>query len=145
MPQGTYLQTRGQSKTSHQALHSKAKVSEAKRSDLEDFYSAVSRLSSAKVDAQHRYMARLVDDLKKDEILSKDDKIRKRVSEVLGEVRKVLETAKDYKQLEGRLQLPVYPVMQAPPSLNSSEFGIGLAIALCQVLEVFVRLLRSQK
>ena len=90
-------------------------------------------------------MADLSDQMKKNELLSKDEKVRKKVSEILGQVRKVIEQAKDYKQLEGRLQAPVYPVVRAPLNLGAAGAGLALVVALCQILEGLLRIRKRNR
>ncbi|MBB5411976.1 hypothetical protein HDG34_005942 [Paraburkholderia sp. HC6.4b] len=143
-PQGTYLRVQGREKVKHQSIRSKSIVSVAHASDLQNFYDAVCGLPEAEVTAWYREMASLVRDIEHNEVLSKDDKVRKRVSEVLGQVRRYLEQARDYKQLEGRLQLPVYPVMQAPLDLGAAGAQVELVIALCQICEAFVRIIKRR-
>jgi hypothetical protein len=105
-----------------------------------EFYEALDRVPEQELDSWRRSMAAMAKDIEKNEPLSKDGKVRKRVSEVLKEVRTILERAKDYKQLEGRLQVPVQPVIRAPLDLGPVGAELALVAALCQVLEVFVRI-----
>lgn len=141
-PHGTYLRISAQDKVRHVARQAKATTAVGRRSRLAGFYEAVARASERDFDDWYRWMSSLVDDLKKGEPTAQSDKTRKKVSEVVGEVRSILEKAEDYRQLEGRLQLPVYPVLRAPPNFAASGLDLGLMIAVCQILECIVRIRR---
>ena len=144
-PQATYLLQQRRDKISHHAKHGKAAVSVAERRELAGFYEELDRVAEQDLDAWHRSMASLVNDIKNGEPSSENEKVRKRVSDVLGEVRTVLEKVQDYKQLEGRLQLPVEPIMRAPVNLGAGSALLPLAIALCQTLEILVRIRRRRR
>jgi hypothetical protein len=139
-PQGTFLRVQGQEKTRLEAVEAKKAVGLSRQQDLGAFHEALNRVAEHDLDSWYRSMASLASDIAKNEPLSQDEKVRKKVSEVLGEVRKVIEKAKNYKQLEGRLQVPVHSVVRAPLGLGSGGAELALVVALCQVLEVLVRI-----
>lgn len=85
-------------------------------------------------------MGALVDKLKNGKPLSKEDESRALIGKLVGEVRKVVEKVNDIRQLEGRLSVPLQPVLSAPTNLGVASSFLPLAIALCQVFEVLVRL-----
>jgi hypothetical protein len=144
-PQGTYIQIRRAGRASHAADESRKTTAVARQDRLRTFHEALARASERQLDADARFMAALVDDLKKGEPTAKSDKTRKKVAEVLESLRGMLERAEDYKQLEGRLQAPVYPVMAAPADLGVEGAGLALAIAICQILEALVRIRKAGK
>jgi hypothetical protein len=84
-------------------------------------------------------MGALVDKLK-NKTLSKEDENLELISKGIREVRKVIENVKDIRQLEGRLSVPLQPILNAPTNLGTASSYLALAIALCQALEVLVRL-----
>jgi predicted DNA-binding protein (UPF0251 family) len=139
-PQGTFLRVQDQEKTRLKAVEAKRAVGLSRQQGLSEFYEALNRMAERDLDSLYRSMASLASDIAKNEPLSQEDKVRKKVSEVLVEVRKVIEKAKDYKQLEGRLQVPVHSVVRAPLNLDSGGAELALVVALCQVLEVLVRI-----
>lgn len=139
-PPGTYLRVQQQERARLQATEAKRTVGLSRQHDMGEFYEALDRVPEQELDSWRRSMAAMAKDIEKNEPLSKDGKVRKRVSEVLKEVRTILERAKDYKQLEGRLQVPVQPVIRAPLDLGPVGAELALVAALCQVLEVFVRI-----
>ena len=142
-PQGTYLRIQSRDKTAFVAAESKKNLSLSKQQDLSELEAALNQVAERDLNSWYRSMSALVDDIKNNEMLSKDEKVRNGVSKVAGEVRKFFENVKDLKQVEGRLQVPVYPVMRAPPELGAAGAELAFVIALCQVLEVLVRLKRK--
>ncbi|MHB8814184.1 MAG: hypothetical protein ACYDAE_13045 [Steroidobacteraceae bacterium] len=142
MSQHAYMRTRNQEKVRSQATRSRATVAISRQNDLRDFYDEVARLSETDLDKSNRKMASLADKLRNNEPLSKDGEVKKAVAEVLEQVRGVVEEAHDYKQLVGRLQLPVYAVIREPPGLGPEGATLALVIALLQCTECFLKLRR---
>jgi hypothetical protein len=139
-PQGTYLRTQAGPRTAAHAADAKKAVA-ASRADAEArFHAALAKTSESQLKAWHRAMTALVSAIKKSEPLSKDDKVRKAVAGVLGQVRKILTEAKDLKTLEATLQQPATAVIQAPRDLGPAGAELALVIAIVKVLEVLVRL-----
>jgi hypothetical protein len=144
-PHGTYLGVQRRERVRLQAAEAKRTVGLSRQRDMSEFYEALDRAAEQDLDSWRRSMAALATDIEKNEPLSKEDKVRKRVSQVLGEVRKILEKSKDHKQLEGRLQVPVQHVIRAPLDLGPVGAELALVAALCQVLEVFVRIRKRNR
>ncbi len=139
-PHGTYVRIQHQEKTRQKAEESKRTVNLSRNRDLAEFHKALRRVAIRDLNSWYKDMKALATDIKKNRVISKDDKVRKRVSEVLGEVRKVLEKVKDYKQLEGQLEAPARLVIKPPVTVGLAGVELGLIIALTQVLEILVRL-----
>ena len=144
-PQGTYLQVKAQDRTKAAATSAKATVAVSKAAQETDFYAALDKVAASQLEGWHKSMAALRDAIRKNEALSKEDKTRKAVSAVIGEVRKVLVKVKDVKTLEASLQRPATAVLRAPSSLGTAGAELMLVIALCQVLEVLVRLRKGKR
>ena len=143
MPPGTYLKVKAGEKIKAGAVEAKKTVAEAKAAQHAPFYDALDRVAESKLAAWHKEMNALVDAIKKNAPLSKEDKVRKAVSDVLGEVKKILVKAKDLKALDATLQRPSEVVVRAPSNLGSGA-ELTLVIALVQVLSVLVRLRKSK-
>lgn len=85
-------------------------------------------------------MAALVDKLKNGKSGSKKDEDRETFSKAIGEIRKVVEKVQDIRQLEGRLSVPLQPVLRVPDQAAAAGVELALVIAACQIFEVLVRL-----
>ncbi|WP_322059487.1 hypothetical protein [Paraburkholderia sp. J63] len=144
-PQHIYIKARSKDAINLFAEQSKSIVATSNAANIQAFYDAISQLPEREIDEMQRLMASYVDALRKDEPFSKDDKTRKEVSEVYKATREWLEKVQDYRQLEGRLQLPVYPVMRAPADVGTAGLTLALAIAVCQILEAAVRMRKIRR
>ncbi len=143
-PHGTYLRVQRQERTRLAALEAKKTVSVSRQQDLTEFYKALDKVAEDDLDGWHRSMSALAVEISKNGALSKEDKIRKKVSKVLGEVRKLLEKFQNYKQLEGTMRVPVDSVMRPPLDLGPVGAELALVVALVKVLE-FLVLIRKRK
>jgi hypothetical protein len=143
-PQDTFLRQRSVDKTKNAAEASKRVVSSSKEKERQEFYSRLGRASESHLEARHKAMTKLAGDLKRNEPLSKDAKVRKAVAEVVEEVEKFFEKVKDYKELDAALREPMGPLLQASRTLASEGATLALVIAICKVIEVLVRLRRSK-
>lgn len=142
-PQGTYLRIQERDRFSHMAEQSRHSVATARSRDLEEFYKALDQQSGAHLERWLGSMAALVDKLKNQKPLSDEDRYREVLSKGIGEIRKVFEKVQDTRQLEGRLSVPLRPVLHAPVVPATDSF-LALAIALCQIFEVLVRLRKRE-
>lgn len=142
-PQGTYLRIQQNVRSRHDAADAKQTTSQARAQDLDEFYKALDRVPDRDLDGWYRSMGALIDKLKKGKPLTKEDEDRETVSKAIEQVRKVVENVKDLRQLEGRLNVPLEPVLRAPTS-GVGGLELTLVIAVCQVLEVLVRLRRRK-
>lgn len=143
-PLGTYLSIQRQQRIRLAAAESKRVVNLAKKRDLTEFHQAVDALSEDELDAWHRTMSAYASEISKDGALAKEDKVRKAVKEVLGEVRGILEKAQDYQQLEAKLRVPIKPIIQKPLDLGPGGVDLALVVALIRVLEWLV-MIRKRK
>lgn len=143
-PQGTYLKIQQHDKAQQSAKDDKITAKNAQERDLAKFYKALDRVSESQLKSWQRDMADLSNRLKKDGAMAEDDKTRKKVSEVLKEVRKILEQVKDYRQLEASLQQPAKEVIKARSQPAGPDLLI-VVIALFHVLEVLVRTANRKK
>ena len=141
-PQGTYLRVQANERARYEAGKQKQSVSKAHARERNAFYRALDAVDEQELERWRRSMAALASEISKGEPRGKDEQVRKHVSKVLGEVRKILETTRDHRQLEAQLQVPVKPVLRAPANLGLAGAELTLVIALLQVLEVLVRLHR---
>lgn len=139
-PQGTYLRMQKQASHAHHAERSRRVWGLRQTPDMDRFFAALAAQSQEALDASYRAMASMVDKLKKGEPLAEKDQRRALYADALEQVRSVCEQQVDLKKLEGRLQVPIHDVIRAPQALPASGIELGLIIALCQVLEVLVRL-----
>jgi hypothetical protein len=112
MPPGSYLKVKAGEKIKAGAAQSKQVVAVAKASERSQFFEALDRVAESKLTAWHKEMNALVDAIKKNAPLSKEDKVRKAVSDVLGEVKKLLVKAKDLKD---------QPLIRLPPRRRPRE------------------------
>lgn len=143
-PQGTYLRIQQAERARYDADEARQTVATSRSQDLDEFFEALDRVPDRDLDQWHRSMAALVDRLKKGKPSSKEDEDREIVSKAIGEVRKVVEKVEDLRQLEGRLNVPLQPVLRAPTGPAAGGLELALVIALCQVFEVLVRLRRRR-
>ncbi len=144
-PPGTYVAVRKTDRIAYSANRDKQAIAIARRKDLSAFERAVDARALPELEAGRNYMAVLMDNIKKGEPTAESDRTRKKVAALVADARGMLERAQDYKQLEGRLQAPVYPVMAAPANLGSTGAGLALIIATCQVFEGLVRLRKRRE
>lgn len=138
-PQGTYLRVQASGRNAIIASQTKGVVASAKDRERERFFETLNRISEGRLKAWHRSMRDLAVAIKKGDPLSKEDKVRKAVSDILGEVKKVLVQVKDFKALEATLQQPAEAVIRAPKHIEASGAELALVIALVQVLGILVR------
>ena len=143
-PNETYLRIQRKQKIRLAAEQGKRTFSLSRHDNLSEFQKAVDRVSEDELDEWHRSMAALADDIKNNKPISKEDKRRRLFSEVLGEVRTMGEKANDYKQLEARLQVPVYPVIRAPLNVGSAGIDLVLVAALIRMVEALIRVRRRK-
>jgi hypothetical protein len=139
-PQGTYLRIKADEKNASNAANTKKTVASSADQGLTRFLANLDKTSGSQLSAWHKEMGALASAIKKSEPLAKEDKVRKAVSEVLGEVQKLLTQVKDFKALDSALQLPATAVIRAPQNLGSAGAELALVIAIVKVLEVLVRL-----
>jgi len=139
-PQGTYLRTQAGSRAAAHAADAKKAVAVSEADAETRFYAALEKTSESQLRAWHRAMTALVSAIRKSEPLSKEDKVRKAVAGVLGEVRKILVEARNLKTLEATLQQPATAVIRAPRDLGPAGAELALVIAVGKVLEALVRL-----
>lgn len=142
-PPGTYLKVKAGEKIKAGAADAKKTVAVAKAAEHAQFYESLDRVAESKLTIWQKEMNALVDAIKKNAPLSKEDKVRKAVSDVLGEVKKLLAKAKDLKALDASLQQPSHVVIRAPSNLGSGA-ELTIVIALVQVLSVLVRLRKNK-
>ena len=143
-PQGTYLRVQATGRNAIVASQAKGTVALAKGRERERFFDALHRISEGRLKSWHRSMRDLAVAIKKGDPLSKEDKVRKAVADILGEVKKVLVQVKDFKALEATLQQPAEMVIRAPKPTGTAGAELALVIALVQVLGLLVRW-RSEK
>ena len=143
-PQGTYLRIQQNERSRHDANQARQTVATSRSRDLDEFFRALDRASERDLDRWYRSISALVDKLKSGKPQSKEDKDRETISEAIGEIRKVFEKVQDIRQLEGRLSVPLQPVLRAPEQPVGGGLEIALVIAVCQVFEVLVRLRRRK-
>ena len=139
-PQGTYLRISANEKSATAAKDAKADVALAKERENQKFLQALHKVSESKLKTWHKSMSSLSNAIRKSEPLSKEDKVRKAVSDVLGEVKKILVQAKNLKTLESTLQQPATAVLRTPRDLGTAGAELTLVIALVQVLSILVRI-----
>jgi DNA-binding transcriptional regulator PaaX len=141
-PQGTYLKVQSKDRIRHRAQESNRLFNRSPDDDMSRYYEALRRVSDEEIDAWHRDIAAIIDDIKNNEPSSREDKIRKRVAKVFGEVRKILEKTKDAKKLEVGIQVNHKPIISAPARFEADpSFAIlGLCIAMLHVLEIWIRI-----
>lgn len=139
-PQGTYLKIQSTQRIAGASADAKTVVASSRDKERAQFFRALDRMEKTRLSRWHREMNGLAEAIRKSQPLSKDDKTRKAVSDVLGEVRKLLVQVKDYQALESTLQRPATAVMRAPRDLGLAGAELTLVIALVQVLAIFVRL-----
>lgn len=139
-PQATYLRTQAGQKNAGAARDAKKAVATSKAEEEARFYAALEKTSQGKLKAWHQAMGALVAAIKKNELLSKEDKVRKAVADVLGEVKKILTEAKNLKTLEASLQQPATAVIRAQNKLGSAGVELALVIAIVEVLAILVRM-----
>lgn len=140
MPPGTYLKVKAGDKTKANAVDAKKAVAVAKASQNAQFFEALVKTSESRLAAWHKDMNALAAAIKKNEPLSREDKVRKAVSDVLGEVKKMLTKVKEYQTLDASLKQSADKVIRAPSGLGGAGAELALVIALVQVLSVLVRL-----
>jgi hypothetical protein len=140
-PQGTYLRVQSIDRIRYRAEESNKTLNHGLDDGMSRYYDALKRVSDEEIDAWHRDIAAIIDDIKNNEAVSREDKIRKRVSKVFGEVRKILEQATDVKKLQGEIQANHKPIISAPAHFEAdpSIAILGLCIAMLHVLEVWIR------
>jgi hypothetical protein len=139
-PQGTHLRIQtGQNNAAH-ASDAKKLAATSKADEEARFFQALEKTSETQLKAWHKAMVNLVTVIKKNEPMSKEDKVRKAVAGVLGEVKKVLTQAKNLKTLEARLQQPATTVIRAPNTLGPAGAELALVIAIVEVLAILARL-----
>lgn len=139
-PQGTYLKIQSTQRIAGAAADAKTVVASSRDKERAQFFRALDRMEKTRLSRWHREMNGLAEAIRKSQPLSNDDKTRKAVSDVLGEVRKLLVQVKDYQALESTLQRPATAVMRAPRDLGLAGAELTLVIALVQVLAIFVRM-----
>lgn len=139
-PQGTYLKIQATQRSAGAAADAKTAVASSRDKERAKFFQLLGRMEQSRLSRWHREMKVLAEAIRKNRPLSKDDKTRKAVSDVLGEVLRLLVQVKDYRALESTLQLPATAVMRAPRDLGLAGAELTLVIALVQVLAIFVRL-----
>ena len=141
-PPGTYRRVRQMDAIRARARTSRAVVATARSEALLAFSRAVDRVSVDELESWHRFVVDLRGRIERGETMSADDRERRIVSEVIGEVRAMLEKVQDYRQVESVLQAPVRPVIRAP---STGTTALPTIIALCAVLEALVRVVRSRR
>lgn len=139
-PQGTFLRSQANAKSAATADKDKKAVATSKEKEREKFYELLDRISESRLKTWQRDMTKLLSAIKKSEPISKEDKVRRAVSDVIGEVRKILTNVKDHRALEATLQRPAETVVRAPTNLGAGGAELALMIALCQVLEILVKI-----
>ncbi|MFC5548773.1 hypothetical protein [Massilia aerilata] len=141
-PQGTYLKVQNKERIRCRALEANRLFNRSLDDDMSRYHEALERVSDEEIDAWNRDIAAIIDDIKNNEPSSREDKIRKRVAKVFGEVRKILEKAKDIKKLEAGIQANHKPIISAPAHFETdATFAIlGLCIAMLHVMEVWIRI-----
>ena len=144
MPPGTYLKIKAGDKTKAAAADAKQTVASANSTDRSRFFEALDRISQLRLTAWQKEMNSLATAIKKNEPLSREDKVRKAVSDVLGEVKKILIKTKDLQALDASLKRPSEVVIRAPSGLGTAGTELTLVIALLQVLSVLVRLRKDK-
>lgn len=144
-PQGSYLKIKSADKVKAQATDAKQTVATAKADEEAKFHQALDRLSESRLGAWHRSMNDYLRKIRKDGAMAKDDKVRKAVAEVLGEVKELLVKAKDLKALDASLKRPADDVLRAPSGLGTGGAELALVIALVQVLQVLVQLRKGRR
>jgi hypothetical protein len=144
-PQGTYIRIKADEKIASQAVEAKKAVATSADKDRARFLDLLDKTSGADLSAWHKAMGALAAAIKKNEPLAKEDKVRKAVSDVLGEVRKLLTEVKDFKALDSALQQPATAVIRAPQNLGMAGAELALVIALVKVLEILVRIRTSAR
>jgi len=145
MPPGTYLKLKTAGKTKGSAVDAKKTVALAKAGEKSQFFDALERTPESRLAAWQKDMNALAGAIKKNEPLSRDAKVRKAVSDVLGEIKKILEKAKDIQTLDASLKRPSEVIIRAPSSLGNAGAELTLVIALVQVLSVLVRLRKGKR
>ena len=95
MPPGTYLKVKAGDKTKAMGADAKKAVASSQVSEKVQFFETLDRVSESRLASWHKDMTVLAAAIKKSEPLSPEDKVRKAVADVLGEVKKLLLTVKD--------------------------------------------------
>ena len=144
-PKGTYLKIQGQSKIIHNAQKDRIIIGSAQGRDVTEFYNSLKRVAVEDLESWHRNMAAISNKMKNDGLMSKDDKTRKYVSGILEQIRELLENVQHYNLLEARLQIPAKTIMKVPSNIGPGGINLAIVIALFQILEVLVRVVKRRK
>lgn len=145
-PGNTYLRVQARTKTSQQAADGKRLATSSRQASHGAFQRVLEQVAARDLDRWHRDMAALVDAVSKDEGLAKEDKIRKKVSEIIGQVADILEKSdQSTTQLQRLLQTPVEPVLRTPVSPAAGGLDLATMIVVLHILQALVRMrLRSR-
>jgi hypothetical protein len=138
---GTYLRVQGQTKTRLEAADGKRFANSSRQAGLDGFHRVLDRVAEKDLDRWHREMAVLVHDISKDEGLTKEDKVRKKASEIIDKVCEILEKSHESAtQLQRLLQTPVEPILRIPVSPAAGGIDLAVLIAVLHVLQALVRI-----
>jgi uncharacterized protein (UPF0335 family) len=142
-PHGTFIASRIRDRIRSRAPVVKQQASVRRSAQNQAFRDAVHARSVEEFDEWHRNMVALVDRLKRGEPLDRDERIREQISEVLGQVREILEEAQELKSLQVKMRTPLEPVLRRPSEASGAGFDLAVIIALVRILEVLVRIRRG--
>jgi len=141
-PPGTYRHRRMVDKVRIQADRSKRTVTVARQNDFLEFSKAVDKVAEDELQSWHRFMNDLRKRLESGEPMSASDQNRRKVAEIIGEVRSMFESVQDLQKIESTLAAPVRPVIRAPAN---PPIDLSIVIALCLLLEVLVRVVGRKR
>ena len=141
-PPGTYRRVRQMDSIRARSRASKATVAIARKESRLEFSRAVERVSIEELESWRRFVVDLRGRIERGETMSADDRKRRYLGEIIGEIRTMFEKVQDYRQVEAALQAPVRPVIRTP---SAGTTALPTIIALCALLEALVRVVRRRK
>lgn len=143
-PSGTFLRQQARDKISFEAGRSRRVVALAsartREQQLARLRGVLAQMDERELEGRRRELAALVDRLGKGEGTTREDKVRKAVSECIGQVREILEKMDESAtQLQRLLQTPVEPIVRMPAAHATGGAELALVIMLLRLFEILVR------
>jgi hypothetical protein len=134
-PQGTYRRIKRQDQINDNAKKAKKVTSVSRQQQNQEFYLSLESISLSELDDWHRSIASYIDEIKKNSAIAKEDRVRAKASEIIGEMKDALSKVKEYRKLSAEMRVSVKQVIKMPDPLASPTFGIDQLIAIFGVLQ----------